>query len=184
MVKLGLMAALLPVACVAAGLYGVLHNQISYTASAEYFEELWFPRFGIPPEHWDRVGAGMVGWRGSWWMGYYIAPAILLFGLRIPGPRAYLLHCTAAFGVAAATAMAVGVLALMYAHVSGGDGRYDELWLADPAGFARANAMHSAAYAGGFIGILTGIAYVLKVNVPKSEGVAFPVRHDDAGQGA
>ena len=39
MLKASLTPLLLAIACLLAGLYGVLHNQISYTVSYEYFTE-------------------------------------------------------------------------------------------------------------------------------------------------
>ena len=58
------------VAIVAAGLYGVLHNQISYTVSPEYFTRFKFVQFGLTElELPERVRASMVGFQASWWMG-------------------------------------------------------------------------------------------------------------------
>ena len=71
LVKLLLFPVLLAVACVIAGLYGALHNQISYTVSPEYFHANKFHQFAIPANLHDRLAppswAGMLpgGWESS-----------------------------------------------------------------------------------------------------------------------
>jgi hypothetical protein len=57
-------------ALITAGVYGSLHDQISYTVSPEYFTQFKFPEFGllngsIP----GRVRAAEIGWLATWWMG-------------------------------------------------------------------------------------------------------------------
>ena len=55
-----------------AGGYGAVHNHISYTVSPDYFHAFKFHQFGIPPELRGRVGASIVGWHASWWMGLFV----------------------------------------------------------------------------------------------------------------
>ena len=72
--KLLIYVLLVFLAVVLAGLYGIAHNQISYTVSPEYFTKFKFQQFGFVdmplPE---RVRASMVGFLASWWMGIPIA---------------------------------------------------------------------------------------------------------------
>jgi hypothetical protein len=60
-------------ALITAGVYGALHDQISYTVSREYFTQFKFPEFGLTngsiPE---RVRAAEVGWIATWWIGLLI----------------------------------------------------------------------------------------------------------------
>ncbi|MDD5274950.1 MAG: hypothetical protein PHR16_02580 [Methylovulum sp.] len=54
----------------AAGVFGALHDQISYTVSSEYFTRFKFYQFqlldsAIP----ERIRVAQVGVLGSWWMG-------------------------------------------------------------------------------------------------------------------
>ena len=69
MTKLAFVPVLLMVGCLFAGLYGIIHNQISYTVSPEYFHAFKFQQFNIPPSLQNRIGASIVGWGASWWMG-------------------------------------------------------------------------------------------------------------------
>ena len=50
-----------------AGIYGILHDQITITISREYF--LYFKGLegaGLP----DRIGAAYIGWISTWWVGF------------------------------------------------------------------------------------------------------------------
>src|SRR5262245_57768608 len=115
MMKLIWFPVLLAAGCVVAGFYGVLHDQVSYSVSPEYFHAFKFRQFGIPAEHHDRVGAAVVGWRASWWMGLVIGVPVLLISLALPDWRSYVSRSLIAFGAVAATALAVGLGALAYA---------------------------------------------------------------------
>lgn len=161
--KMALLPVLLGLGCVIAGVYGALHDQVSYTVSPDYFHSLKFHQFQIPPMLHDRVGAAIVGWRATWWMGAIIGVPILTAGLLLPGARAYFRHCLVAFLVVTVTALVVGLGALAYAWMtitpeSLPGFRYPEG--VDQVAFARAGVMHNFSYLGGFLGILTGTAYL------------------------
>lgn len=54
----------------AAGLFGIVHDQISYSVSSEYFTKFKFVQFhlldpGVP----ERIRVAKVGFLASWWMG-------------------------------------------------------------------------------------------------------------------
>ncbi|MFD1344620.1 hypothetical protein, partial [Litorisediminicola beolgyonensis] len=65
---------------ITAGLFGVLHNQLSYSVGPAYFTELKFDQFGIAPDRQTRLGAALIGWRASWWMGAALAVPVLVLG--------------------------------------------------------------------------------------------------------
>jgi hypothetical protein len=66
--KFILLPVLLGAGCLISGLYGALHNQISYSVSPDYFDAYKFIQFDVPVTLRDRVGASIVGWQASWWM--------------------------------------------------------------------------------------------------------------------
>jgi hypothetical protein len=166
MEKFVLFPILLTASCLIAGTYGALHNQISYTVSPEYFHAVKFIQFDIPEHLRGRIGASIVGWYASWWMGLLIGIPVLIIGLILPGWKLYLTRCLLAFGVVAMTALIVGLGALLYASVtiSGAalpDWYHDRPGVVDQAAFARAGTMHNFSYLGGFIGIVTGSLYLI-----------------------
>jgi hypothetical protein len=165
MVKVALYPLLLVAACLTAGAYGALHNQISYTVSPDYFHAYKFHQFGIPEGLQGRVGASIVGWETSWWIGLFIGIPVLIVGLILPGWKLYLSRCLIAFAVVSGTALLVGLGALVYARLTISESslpgyRYPSE-VVDRVAFAWAGTMHNFSYLGGFLGIFTGSAYLI-----------------------
>jgi hypothetical protein len=169
MAKLALFPVLLAAACLVAGVYGALHNQISYSVSPDYFFAFKFHQFAIPEDLRNRIGASMVGWYASWWMGLIIGVPVLLIGLMLPDWKSYLTHGLAAFAVVVGTTLVVGLGALVYGFVTMSEGALPGYWypqgVADRVAFARAGTMHNFSYLGGGIGIITGSAYLSRARL-------------------
>jgi hypothetical protein len=162
MAKLAFIPPLVIAACVFAGLYGALHNQLSYTVSPDYFHAFEFPQFRVAEP--GRLGTSLVGWRASWWMGILISTPLVLVGLVIPGWRAYCAHVMRSFVVVAGTALLTGLGALLYASLAISDSDIPAFsypaGVVDKVAFARAGIMHNFSYLGGGLGVLTGSAYL------------------------
>lgn len=161
MLRLLLVLLLFAVACGASGLYGALHNQISYTVSPEYFTKFKFEQFEINPSLPERVGAALVGWQASWWMGVVIGFFLIPFGLLIRGAAAYFYGMLRVFLIVVLTAMMCGLVALAVSFftitassVEGLEVYGNEI--SNPVNFLRAGAMHNFGYAGGLAGVITG----------------------------
>ncbi len=174
MAKLGLIPPLFLIACLFAGVYGALHNQISYTVSPEYFTRFKFHQFGMVNQYPDRIGAAIVGWKAAWWMGLVIGIVLIPLGLVIRQTSAYFWCMVRVFGVVAATTLVVGLVALLiaFATVDSNDmgevSRYRNQ-IENDAAFVRAGTMHNFSYLGGLIGILTGGYAILRLRRnPKS----------------
>jgi hypothetical protein len=157
------MLVLLIVGCLLAGGFGAVHDQVSYSISPDYFDHLKFRQFAISPEYHNRLGAALVGWFASWWMGIFLAVPILLVGLR-PDRRPYPVRCLKAFGVMLVTAIVVSLAAVVYVEWGV---HYPLFWLRYPDGvtdqlnFTRVAILHDLSYTGGFLGIVTGSLYLL-----------------------
>ncbi len=165
MTKLGLFALLLIAACLVAGLYGALHNQVSYTVSPDYFFAFKFRQFAIPEGLHNRVGASIVGWYASWWMGLCIGLPVLSIALIMPDAKSYLFFGLLAFAVVAVTALLVGLGGLVYAYLAIPEAAMADYWcpagVADRSAFVRAGVMHDCSYLGGAIGIITASVFLV-----------------------
>lgn len=80
MCKLAVLLGFVLAAIAAAGLFGIVHDQISYTISPEYYTRFKFLQFrmldaSVP----ERLRAAQVGWQATWWMGLLLG---ILTGLR------------------------------------------------------------------------------------------------------
>ncbi|NEO87788.1 MAG: hypothetical protein F6J87_26550 [Spirulina sp. SIO3F2] len=161
MTKLAFVPILLLIACLFAGIYGAVHNQISYTVAPEYFTQFKFHQFHIAESTPDRIGAAIVGWNAAWWMGLVVGSILIPVGFLIRGNDNYFWGMIKVFGIVVITALVIGLTALAIAFLVintdtiGEISRYGNE-VSDVVAFARAGTMHNFSYLGGLIGIITG----------------------------
>ncbi len=158
---------LIAIACLVAGLYGALHNQISYTVALEYFHVLKFPQFGIPADLHNRLGAAVVGVAASWWMGLVIGVPVMALGLRIQGNARYFRTGMRAIGLvigisAICAITTLGLLTLIATPELAAQFNLPPS-VTDRVAFLRAGAMHEGSYAGGLLGLLAALFYTYRV---------------------
>lgn len=78
---------IIAIAPVIGGLYGILHDQLTYTISPEYYTKFKFYQFGLMdlgneaifPN--PRIEVSAVGFMATWWMGLPIGLILGLVGL-------------------------------------------------------------------------------------------------------
>jgi hypothetical protein len=158
-------------AVLAAGLYGVLHNQISYTVSPEYFTKFKFWQFGmveVPlPE---RVRASIIGFLASWWMGIPIGLLVGAAGFIHRGHRQMLRVTLWSMVVTVSFTLLFGLGGLIYgweqtAHINIAD--YENWYIPENVVQLRrylcAGYMHNSSYLGGVLAIL--VAWVFHIIV-------------------
>lgn len=177
MMKLLIFVLLIVIGVGAAGIYGALHNQISYTVSPEYFTKLKFRQFGytdaqIP----ERIRASLVGFAASWWMGVPIGFLIGIAGFIHRGYRQMLKVSLQAMAVAVAFTLLFGLCGLFYGFAqtsSFSPTDYDLRYLPDDVvdirRFLCAGYMHNSAYLGGVLSILAAWSYHIFIKI-KTKG--------------
>lgn len=143
-----------------AGIYGILHDQITYSISHEYFTKFKFyqfhyANFGFSP----RVFVCEIGFLATWWVGFFSGwflariavpawPALVAFRKTLAGFSIIL--------VAAFAAAIVGFfLSLLHStDYSDWQDACDRLRVTDIAAFVRVAYIHNAGYIGGLIGLV------------------------------
>jgi hypothetical protein len=160
-------------AVIVAGLYGIAHNQISYTVAPEYFTKFKFQQFGFTdtplPE---RVRASMVGFLASWWMGIPIGLLVGAAGFIHRGWRRMLRVSLWSVAVTVAFTLLFGLAGLLYgyfqtSHIDVAEYRY---WFI-PENFTNlrrflcAGYMHNSSYLGGVLAILVAWAFHIIIRV-------------------
>jgi len=155
-------------AAIVAGIYGVIHDQVSYSFSHEYFTRLKFQQFGIPWAYQSpRLGAAYVGFLATWWMGVLVFLLLGLFGFMFPTPKLMAINLARSFLVVVVIAFLTGLSGLAYGYI-----QVDEttiaaymLWLrpgvTEPIQFVRVGFMHNASYLGGVTGLVGGIIFLV-----------------------
>ncbi len=155
-------------AVVVAGIYGMLHDQISYTFSNEYFTKFKFKQFKIPWGYESpRLGAAYVGFLATWWMGIYVYALLGLFGFMFKTPKLMAINLAKSFLVVVSVALVTGLVGLSYGYLQVTEATISQnmQWVrpgvTDPVQFVRVGYMHNASYLGGLTGLIAGIAYLI-----------------------
>ena len=161
MKKLALVPVLFLIACLFAGCYGAIHNQISYSVSPEYFTQFKFEQFAISESIPHRLGAAIVGWGAAWWMGIVIGCILIPLGLTIRGTANYFWSMIRVFGIVTLTTLAIGLTALAIAFLTINADTVSEIsrygnQISNDVAFARAGTIHNFSYLGGLVGVITG----------------------------
>lgn len=165
MIRLLLLPISLVFACVLAGAYGAIHDQISYSVAPSYYHDFKFIQFAIDPTLHNRLGASIVGWNASWWMGILIGLPIYLVGLFVRGNGEFCRPYFRAALLVVLTALLIGLAALAFSFVLI-DGQHLPSWMAgrsveNPVAFARVGTMHNWSYLGAFVGLIAGVVLII-----------------------
>ena len=154
--------------CCMAGIYGFLHDQLSYTISPEYYTHFKFYQFNISEALQNRIGAGIVGIMATWWMGIVIGIIVIPVGLIIPNWKNYLLVMIQTFICICITALLIGIIAMIYGLIKFNINNipmylYNNIpkGVEDKINFCVVGNMHNFSYIGGIVGIIIGIIYII-----------------------
>lgn len=165
-------------AAVIAAIYGVLHNQISYSFSPEYFTQFKFKQFGIPWAYeTPRFGAAYVGALATWWMGVLVFILLGLFGFMFSTPLQMAKNLSESFLVVITVALTTGIAGLVYGYYQVNEqtvGEYMQ-WVKpevmNPIQFVRVGFMHNASYLGGLTGLFSGILYLIIIKLRYNKSI-------------
>lgn len=158
---------LILIAVLLAGIYGTIHNQLSYTVSSEYFGKFKFRQFGLVDLALPgRVKASWVGWLASWWMGIPIGLIAGASGFMYREPCMMFRQTLKAYWVVVACTLVVGLLGLLYGVLETRTmdlAGYQHWYLPEDVVHLRrflcAGYMHNSSYLGGLLGIAAAWLY-------------------------
>jgi hypothetical protein len=146
-----------------AGVYGIIHDQVTYSIGPEYFTRLKFAQFsyadfGLPA----RVFVGEVGFLATWWVGFvsgWFLARITLPVLPLTEARREFARGFAIILGSAATAFVIGLgIGLFVVPGVGIRELADRLGVENLRSFARVAYIHNAGYAGAFVGLVIALA--------------------------
>ncbi|HWB14079.1 MAG TPA: hypothetical protein VG826_32935 [Pirellulales bacterium] len=165
--KLAVYLLFVVLAVVVSGFYGVLHDQISYTVSPEYFTRFKFRQFGmIDTALPERVRASLIGFLASWWMGIPIGLLVGAAGFIHRGAGRMFRMSLWSMLVAVLFTLLFGVGGLLYgyvqmAHIDLADyrGWFIPDDVVDLRRFLCAGYTHNASYLGGVIAVFVAWAF-------------------------
>ncbi|MCR4317519.1 MAG: hypothetical protein NUW37_14360 [Planctomycetes bacterium] len=153
------------IAIVLCCVFGMLHNQMSYSVSAEYFTKFKFIQFRLADsESSERWRAAIVGLLASWWMGIPI-------GLVMSSAARSRREPSRTFVIAAKMMIATLVVTVCFSltglligfFVAGPERpawfHFDEV--EDARSFLRAGWMHNFSYLGGVVMMIVWVVYAI-----------------------
>jgi hypothetical protein len=150
------------------GVYGSLHDQLSYTISPEYFTKYKFQQFSLTWAHdTPRLGAAVVGFIGTWWMGGLVGLVLSLCGRCSPDFRTFIKHQIVALGIVLMVAIFIGLagLALGFMIADGDSIEHFSRWISpgveERVAFIRVGFLHSSSYLGGIVGLMGGVVFLM-----------------------
>lgn len=149
-----------------AGIYGVFHDQITYTISPEYYTLFKFEQFGI--NEWgisdERVKVSIIGFLATWWVGLILGIIYAFVSLFFDSKKvlkvtmqSVLLNIgvTVIFGV---LGFIYGVLFLRVENLNWNIPE-ETTYVQD---FINVGSIHNFGYIGGLIGLIVGVCFQIK----------------------
>lgn len=169
--KLLFVFAILVLAPLVGGLYGIIHDQITYTISPEYYTKFKFFQFGLMdlgdeaifPN--PRIEVSIVGFLATWWMGLPIGIVLALVGLIHENPKDMYRLTMKAMLLTICVSWLTGLIGLAFGKFYLAE-KGVNWWLPenliDTKNFIAVGSMHNFSYLGGLFGLVTGVIYHVK----------------------
>lgn len=160
------------IGCLIAGLYGIIHDQLTYTISPEYYTKFKFCQFGLADEGHEaifpspRLWVSFVGFMATWWTGIPIATVLGLCSLH-KDRKPMIEMALRGFLVTVTIAFLTGIYGLYdgFTYLANQPKENFGRWfipenLVDFESFIAVGSMHNHSYLGGFYGLIFGVAYI------------------------
>src|SRR5215467_6172506 len=155
-----------------AGLYGILHDQVTYSISHEYFTRLKFAQFqyanfGLPA----RAFVAEIGFLATWWVGCFAAWFIARITVPAFPPAKAFRYSLQGFLIILAFAFTTSVVGYVLGLMHGTNyNAWEEfipaLGVEDLPSFVRVAYIHNASYLGGLLGLIVAVIYLRRLRTP------------------
>ena len=163
------------------GVCGILHDQLTYGISEEYYTKFKFVQFGL--ENWGlgtnigttatpeislsqpRFGVALVGFLATWWVGLFIGIILGLVGFIHHNGKKMCKVTVKAFVITILITVMIGIIGLAYGNLfllSHQPSWYFPENLIDKNHFIMVGSMHNFSYFGSLFGLLIGSLFSIK----------------------
>ncbi len=159
------------IAMVIGSIYGVLHDQFTYTICTEYYTKFKFYQFGI--FHLDhpiqlkhpRMWVSLIGILSTWWFGLMLGLFIGIVDLFYNPKKSTLNLSLKAIGINLFIALFTGLIGFIYAKYFLKETPLN--WniphtVVDVRRFVAVGTMHNFSYIGGGIGLVVAMIYKIR----------------------
>ena len=149
-----------------AGIYGIVHDQITYSISAEYYTLFKFEQFGI--NEWGisdvRTKAGIIGFLATWWVGLFLGIIYAIISLFLNSTKVLKVSVKSIF-LNIGVAIVFGITGFIYGNLflkAENLNWYIPEQTKNVQDFVNVGSIHNFGYLGGVIGLIVGIYYQIK----------------------
>jgi hypothetical protein len=165
--KFGIFTATIFLSSLVAGAYGVLHDQITFTISNEYFTKFKYIQLGITAQEFGghRIAVGIIGFLATWWMGILIGAVLGFVGLLFRDAKTMHTALQKAVFIVILTAVLFAVVGFIYGKLFLAHKGVDWLLpedLNNKKNYIVVGTVHNFSYLGGAIGILPALMYLFR----------------------
>jgi hypothetical protein len=166
--KFGVFTSFIFIAILVAGIYGILHDQLTYSISPEYFTKFKYRQFGFEPEWFGghRQTVAAIGFLATWWAGLFIGISLGLISLFFPDHKTMIATLKTAIRLILIAAIATGAAGFLYGkfHLTNTGVNW---WLPEnlsgKCAFIIVGSIHNFSYLGGCLGLLISIVYIIRL---------------------
>jgi hypothetical protein len=151
-----------------AGIYGMVHDQITFEIGPEYFTEFKFQQFDyLPKSQPEWLIVAEIGFLATWWVGFFSGWFMGRLSIpHVPLPVAMKLSLRGVL-IIILTAMLSAAAAFAWAPTRREDPRLED-WdgmfagheIIDIVAFAQVGYIHNASYLGGLIGLILSLIWM------------------------
>lgn len=158
------------------GVYGILHDQIAYSISSEYFTHFKFIQFNIAEGLRDseRLAAALVGFFSTWWVGIILAIALGIIGVKKMEVTYYRKSRIQSVKIIFLVAIVFGVIGYFVGLISVssmrdwpmnvGGSEIDLSKITDWDSFLIVGTIHNFSYLGALIGLILALVQQFRVS--------------------
>jgi hypothetical protein len=182
--KIGVLILLLLLTPLVAGFYGAVHDQITYTISADYFTKFKYGQFGFEPDWFGghRQTVAVIGFLSAWWTGIPIGIINGLTGLIYRDAAIMFRMTFNSLGLILLVTVIAGCVGYIYGSCFPADEDIQAnvpADVADKSAFIVVGTIHTFSYLGGVIGLISGVIYHIAQRRRLAGTVAGPVKGID-----
>lgn len=164
--KFGVFTSFILISALIAGLYGIIHDQITYSISPEYFTKFKYRQFNLDPSLFGghRPTVAIIGFLATWWTGIFIGIGLGLTALIYDDYKQMRAALVKGIGVVLSLAVLTGITGYFYGRfhlIKTGVNWWLPEDLIDRNSFITVGSIHNFSYIGGIIGLFAGILYLV-----------------------
>lgn len=153
------------ISTLSAGVYGIVHDQITYTISSEYYTLLKFQQFGFENLNLNvRIKVGIIGFLATWWVGLFLGIVYAFISLFLDAEKvlkvtikSILINICITF-ISGILGYGFSVLFLSPENTDW----YIPTGTKNIRSFINVGFIHNFGYIGGIIGLAAGLLYQIK----------------------